>query len=170
MEEEKPEAGSPPKVQPAVMKGRVLRMYGGFLDAIVTALVVIMMLTLLGAVAALVLDFIGAANAFRGALSTNTYAHGVVDGIDRELVIDVLSVFVLIELFRTFTDYLEFHRVRLRVLTEVGIAFILREIFVGLYGHSMIWPEILSLAALLAVLVLARIGAVRFQPWPESHD
>ena len=83
---------------------------------------------------------------------------------DRELVIDVLSVFVLIELFRTFTDYLEYHRVRLRVLSEVGIAFILREIFIGLYDHSMDWSQILSLSVLLAVLVTTRIASVLFPP------
>ncbi len=154
----------------AVLTSRVLQMYGRFLDAIVTFLIFVMLLTLLGAVAGLVLDFTAALDAFRGAVHTHTLAHGVVDGFDRELVIDVLSVFVLIELFRTFTDYLEFHRVRLRVLTEVGIAFILREIFIGLYDHSMNWPEILALAALLAVLVAARIAAVRFQPRPNSQD
>lgn len=164
MENKQQAVDPPPVALPPALKGKVLQLYGRFLDAIVTALVFVMLLTLLGAVAGLVLDFFAAANAFRGAVSTHTLAHGVVDGIDRELVIDVLSVFVLIELFRTFTDYLEFHRVRLRVLAEVGIAFILREIFIGLYDHSMNWPEILALAGLLAVLVTARIAAVRFQP------
>ena len=89
--------------------------------------------------------------------------HGLIDSVARDLVIDVLSVFVLIELFRTFTDYLEFHRIRLRVLAEVGIAFVLREIFIGLYDRSMAWPEILALAGFLAVLVTARIAAVSFQ-------
>jgi uncharacterized membrane protein (DUF373 family) len=77
-------------------------------------------------------------------------------------VIDVLSVFVLIELFRTFTDYLEFHRIRLRVLAEVGIAFVLREIFIGLYNHNIGWPEILALTALLAVLFAGRITSAVF--------
>lgn len=103
-------------------------------------------------------------------MSTHNLAFGSVDSIDRELVIDVLSVFVLIELFRTFTDYLEFHRVRLRVLAEVGIAFILREIFIGFYDHSMNWTEILALSVLLAVLVTARIAAVRFQPRNNSPE
>jgi uncharacterized membrane protein (DUF373 family) len=170
MEKKQQAVDAPLITPPAVLKSKVLQMYGSFLDAIVTALVFIMMLTLLGAVAGLMLDFIGAANALLGAVYTHTLAHGVVDSIDRELVIDVLSVFVLIELFRTFTDYLEFHRVRLRVLTEVGIAFILREIFIGLYDHSMNWPEILALATLLAVLVTARIAAVRFQPRPNSQE
>jgi uncharacterized membrane protein (DUF373 family) len=146
------------------LKRRALVLYGRVLDAIVSALVVVMLLALMGALAGLVIDFIAAGYAFSGALSSHSLVHGVVDGIDRELVIDVLSVFVLIELFRTFTDYLEFHRVRLRVLAEVGIAFILREVFIGLYDHSMDWSKILAVAALLAVLVTARIAAVQFQP------
>jgi uncharacterized membrane protein (DUF373 family) len=146
------------------VKSRALTIYGRILDVIVTALIFVMLLTLMGAVAGLVLDFFVAANALRTGVSTHSLAFGTVYSIDRELVIDVLSVFVLIELFRTFTDYLEFHRVRLRVLAEVGIAFILREIFIGLYDHSIEWTEILALTALLAVLVAARIAAVQFQP------
>jgi uncharacterized membrane protein (DUF373 family) len=149
---------------------RALRLYRWILDAIVTALVVIMILTLLGALAGLILDFATAAGLFRSALADHKLAHGVIYASDRELVIDVLSVFVLIELFRTFTDYLEFHRVRLRVLSEVGIAFILREIFIGLYDHTFDWQQLLALAALLAVLVSARIASVRFPSPGESSE
>jgi uncharacterized membrane protein (DUF373 family) len=155
--------------QPAQIKGRALRIYTRILDAIVTALIFVMVLTLLGALGGLLVDFFEAAGAFAGIISTHSLTHGVVDVIDRQLVIDVLSVFVLIELFRTFTDYLEYHRVRLRVLTEVGIAFILREIFIGLYDRSMEWQVILALAALLAVLVAARTAAVRLHPPSESE-
>ena len=155
----------PPQQAPqAGVKSQALVVYGRILDVIVTALIFVMLLTLMGAVAGLVIDFVSATNAMRNAVSTRNLALGIVDSIDRELVIDVLSVFVLIELFRTFTDYLEFHRVRLRVLAEVGIAFVLREIFIGLYGHSIDWTEILALSVLLAVLVTARIAAVQFQP------
>ena len=146
------------------IKSQSLLIYGRFLDIIVTALIFVMLLTLMGAVAGLVLDFFTAANALYSGVSTHKFAFGIVDSIDRELVIDILSVFVLIELFRTFTDYLEFQRVRLRVLAEVGIAFILRQVFVGLYDHSMEWTQILALSVLLAVLVTARIAAVQFQP------
>jgi len=152
------------KAEPKI---QALRIYGRILDLIVTSLIFIMVLTLIGALVGLILDFISAATAFRDAVSTHNLAHGLVDGIDRELVIDVLSVFVLIELFRTFTDYLEYRRVRLRVLAEVGIAFILREIFIGLYDHSINSNEVLSFSVLLAVLVTARIAAVKFQP-PEN--
>ena len=143
---------------------RALALYRRILDIIVTALVFVMVLTLFGALAGMILDFGSAAGAFRAVTTNRTLAHGVVYATERELVIDVLSVFVLIELFRTFTDYLEFHRVRLRVLAEVGIAFILREVFIGLYDHSIEWPQILALAALLAVLVSTRIAAVQCRP------
>jgi uncharacterized membrane protein (DUF373 family) len=154
----------------ATLTHRALRMYRWILDGIVTVLVLVMVLTLFGALAGLILDFSSAASAFGSAVSNHKLAHGVVYATDRELVIDVLSVFVLIELFRTFTDYLEFHRVRLRVLAEVGIAFILREVFIGLYDHSIDWPQILALAALLAVLVTTRIAAVQCRPVSSQSD
>ena len=56
------------------------------------------------------------------------------------------------------------------MLSEVGIAFILREIFIGLYDHTVDWPQILALAALLAVLVSARIASVQFPTPNESGD
>src|SRR5271169_6832506 len=170
MQEQEPQHTNDPSpdiVKPG-LKIQALLVYGRILDTIVTALIFVMLLTLMGALAGLVLDFIAAANAFRDAVTSHALMHGIVDGIDRELVIDVLSVFVLIELFRTFTDYLEFRRVRLRVLAEVGIAFVLREIFIGLYDHSMNWTEILALAVLLAVLVTARIAAVQFKSCDNS--
>jgi len=153
----------PDKIPDVSLKRKALLVYGRILDVIVTILVFVMVLTLLGAVVGLVIDFLAVASSFGSAVSSHNIAHGIVDGIDRQLVIDVLSVFVLIELFRTFTDYLEFRRVRLRVLAEVGVAFVLREIFIGLYDHSLNWTEILAFSVLLAVLVTARIAAVQFQ-------
>src|ERR1022692_3513183 len=144
------------------MKTNPLVIYRRILHHIVGALVLIMLLTLIGSVVGLVFDIIGGINAVREGLPTHTLSHGLIDSVARNLVIDVLSVFVLIELFRTFTDYLEFHRIRLRVLAEVGIAFVLREIFIGLYNRNIEWPEILALTALLAVLFAGRITSVIF--------
>src|SRR5450631_1527334 len=144
------------------MKTKPLLIYRRILHHIVGALVFIMLLTLIGSVVGLVFDIIGGINAVREGLPTHTLSHGLIDSVARNLVIDVLSVFVLIELFRTFTDYLEFHRIRLRVLAEVGIAFVLREIFIGLYNHNMEWSELLALTALLAVLFAGRITSTIF--------
>lgn len=151
------------------LKARSLLAYKRILDVIVSIIIFVMLLTLIGAVIGLLIDLLSAADALRSGIRTHTLAMGLVDSVDRELVIDVLSVFVLIELFRTFMDYIEFQRVRLRVLAEVGIAFILREIFIGLYSQAIHWMEILSLSVLLAVLVGARIAAVSCKPRDEAE-
>lgn len=147
-------------------RGRTLTFYGKLLDLIVIALIFVMLLTLLGALVGLAYDFAVAVSTLREAAAVQglTHIHGLVEDLGQGLVIDVLSTFVLIELFRTFTDYLEFHRLRLRVLAEVGIVFVLREMFIGLYAHRMDSTELLAIAALLAVLVAARVAAVQFPP------
>jgi uncharacterized membrane protein (DUF373 family) len=145
-----------------LVKIKILEVYRRILDSIVAILVFIMLVTLVGAVVGLIFDIMGGIRMVREGIPAHTLSHGLIDSVARDLVIDVLSVFVLIELFRTFTDYLEFHRIRLRVLAEVGIAFVLREIFIGLYNHNMEWSELLALTALLAVLFAGRITSVIF--------
>ena len=145
-----------------MVKIKSLVVYRRILDSIVAVLIFIMLVTLLGAVAGLVVDIMTGIHAVRQGIPAHTLSHGLIDSVARDLVIDVLSVFVLIELFRTFTDYLEFQRIRLRVLADVGIAFVLREIFIGLYNHNIEWPEILALTALLAVLFAGRIISAVF--------
>lgn len=168
MREQNTENTAPSDLSPQGLRSRALAAYRRSLDAIVLMLILVMLLTLLGAVAGLGVDFFTAANALLSGVQEHKL--GTVDTLDRELVIDVLSVFVLVELFRTFADYIEFHRVRLMVLAEVGIAFVLREVFIGLYERSMNWPDILALSVLLAVLVSARIATVRFQPSGDAAD
>ncbi|MDA8329508.1 MAG: phosphate-starvation-inducible PsiE family protein [Betaproteobacteria bacterium] len=160
-----------PKILMIGVKSRSILIYGKILDVVVAALIFLMLLTLVGAVIGLVFDFMDAVNSLRSTASTPlSLSHKLVDGAVQTLVTDVLSVFVLIELFHTFTDYLEFHRIRLRVLTEVGISFVLRDIFIGLYNNNMNWTEIVALSVLLAVLVTARIAAVQFHPSDDSIE
>jgi hypothetical protein len=85
-------------------------LYRRILDGVVTALVFVMVLMPIGALAGLVMDFTVVAGAFRAVAANHKLAHGLVYATDRELIIDLLSVFVLIEPFRTFTDYLDCQR------------------------------------------------------------
>jgi uncharacterized membrane protein (DUF373 family) len=148
--------------QPAVgisgMRARILRFYERFLDLIVVVLIFVMLITLLASVVGVVWDVYKTVLSFR--------EEAAIQG----LVADVLSVFVLIELFRTFTDYLEFHRIRLRVLSEVAIVFVLRELFIGLYAHRLGPMDLIATAVLLAVLVGARVAAVQYAPKNPERD
>lgn len=141
------------------IKGRIMRAYGAIIDVIVVFLILVMLVTLGVAFIGVLYDLYEALSNLRHEVAIQT------------LVISILSVFVLIELFRSFTDYLEFHRIRLRVLTEVAIVFILRDIFIGLYSRSLQWQDLLALGFLLAVLIAGRVAAVHFGPdKPSGHS
>lgn len=134
--------------------------YRQALDVLVMLLILVMLVTVGLAFYGLALD-----------LYTFFIGHEVrSEGAVIQLVINVLSVFILIELFRTFTDYIEFHRIRLHVLADVTIVFILRELLIGFYSHSIKWPEMLGIGFLIAVLVAARTVAIRISPHPEQKQ
>ncbi len=139
-------------------KGAVIRAYGKIIDVIVIFLILVMLVTLFVA-------FVGVLQELYLALSNLRHEVAM-----QTLVSSILSVFVLIELFRSFTDYLEFHRIRLRVIAEVAIVFILRDVFIGLYSRQLQWQDILALGFLLAVLVFARVAAIRFPPRPDPGN
>ncbi len=149
---------SQPAVSISGMRAHILRFYERFLDLIVVVLIFVMLITLLASVVGVVWDVYKTVLSFR--------EEAAIQG----LVADVLSVFVLIELFRTFTDYLEFHRIRLRVLSEVAIVFVLRELFIGLYAHRLGPMDLIATAVLLAVLVGARVAAVQYAPKNAERD
>ena len=129
-----------------------MQAYGTIIDVIVVFLILVMLVTLGVAFIGVLYDLYEALSNLRHEVAIQT------------LVISILSVFVLIELFRSFTDYLEFHRIRLRVLTEVAIVFVLRDVFIGLYSHTLQWQDLLALGFLLAVLIAGRMVAVQFGP------
>ncbi len=158
LENQNPSRELLPGVMISGAKGRILRFYGKTIDFIVMFLILIMLVTLIVASIGVLTDLYDALRRFRHEEAIQT------------LVTAILSVFILIELFRTFTDYLEFHRFRLRVLTEVAIVFILREIFIGLYEHTLQWQDLIALAVTLAILVSARIAAVYFTPSSNSME
>ncbi len=170
MTERRHEQGHVPGSILGSMRRPIIHFQNRLLDGIVMTLIFIMLLTMLAALGGLVFDYIVATRLVINALeSVGTMAsHGFIKGILQHLVSDVLSVFILIELFRSFSDYLEFHRIRLQVLAEVGFVFVLREIFVGLYAQKLNWPDMLALGALLAVLAGTRAAATYFPPRPPG--
>lgn len=139
----------------AGVKGRILRLYGSAIDLMVVFLILVMLITLIVALISVLSDLYEALRNLRHEIAIQT------------LVESILSVFVLIELFRSFTDYLEFHRLRLRVISEVAIVFVMRDVFIGLYSHTLDWRDLLALSGLIAVLVGTRVASLLFPPPQE---
>jgi uncharacterized membrane protein (DUF373 family) len=85
------------------------------------------------------------------------------------LVTDVLSMLVVIELLRSIIEYFEVHRIKITFILDAGVVFVLREVMIGLYKHSIGAAEIGALAALLLVMGTFRIAVVRFSSPRSSH-
>ncbi len=81
-----------------------------------------------------------------------------------DLIADILTFFVLIELTRAFTDYLAYHRVRLSLMAEVASIFVLREILIKLYIGEYDWPTLISFSVLITSLVLVRVLCLKYSP------
>jgi uncharacterized membrane protein (DUF373 family) len=79
-----------------------------------------------------------------------------------DVVVGVLTIFILIDLFKTFVDYREHKRIRLVYITDATILIVMREIAVGVYVHRIQYEFSLSLAILLLVLGLIRLLAVKY--------
>ena len=80
------------------------------------------------------------------------------------LLTDILSMFVVMELFRTILEYFEIHRLRITFIIDGALVFILREIMVGIYQHKISATETISLAVLLLVIGVIRTLAIMHSP------
>ncbi|WP_445475823.1 phosphate-starvation-inducible PsiE family protein [Methanococcoides methylutens] len=80
------------------------------------------------------------------------------------VVFSVLTVFILIDLFKAFMDYREHERIRLTYITDATILIVMREVAAGIYAQKIEYEFILSLSALLVVLGAIRVLAIKYSP------
>lgn len=77
-----------------------------------------------------------------------------------QMVSEVLTLFVLIELSRSLASYFSEHRLRLTFIVDAGIVFVLREIMIKLFEHKIATDDIYALSMLLLVLGCVRTASV----------
>jgi uncharacterized membrane protein (DUF373 family) len=78
----------------------------------------------------------------------------------QQIISEVLTLFILIELSRTLVDYFTTHRLRMTFIVDAAIVFLLREIMIKIFEHKITPEEIYALSVLLLVLSILRIGSV----------
>jgi uncharacterized membrane protein (DUF373 family) len=131
------------------------RLFSRVVDLIVKLLLPVAVIALMMGIARVFLDL---AAVYRSA--------SIAEGFDL-LVTDILSMFVVIELLKSIVEYFEVHRLKITFILDAAVVFLIREVMIGLYRHTMPAAEIAAVAALLLVLGAFRIAAVRFSP-PRS--
>ena len=77
-----------------------------------------------------------------------------------DIIVDVLTLYVLIELSRSLVEYFNTHKLRLTFIIDAAIVFVVREVLIALFKHELKPEMIYALSAFLLVLGLIRIGSV----------
>lgn len=101
---------------------------------------------------------IGVARLFEGLVYLVTRGHPTLQYLN--LVSDVLTLFILIELSRSLVQYFSVHRLRMTYIVDATIVFVLRDVMIGLFQKTIQVSEIYALSMLILVLSALRIGSV----------
>ncbi|MDD5615164.1 MAG: phosphate-starvation-inducible PsiE family protein [Candidatus Methanoperedens sp.] len=120
-------------------------------DSIVTIILYVLILVLIAGMLRILLDL-------------RAVAIDSLEGGFNKIVTNVLTLFIVIEFFKTFADYSKHERIKLTDITDVTILIAMREVTVGLYSKSFGYETIFALSALLLVLGVIRVLAVRYSP------
>lgn len=138
------------------VKDFVLRGYGLVVDGIIVCLIFLMLIVLLFSFA----DVVVSTYHMVPVLKPSTFE----EPDFRLLVENVLDVFIVIELFATFTEYVRSRRVRISGLLDVTVVFTLREILVKLYAQRFATGELIGLCVIALILVISRSITGHFPP------
>jgi len=79
-------------------------------------------------------------------------------------VTNLLTFFIILELFKSLVDYFREHRLKLTFIVDATLVFILREVMVGLYQHQSSPLQLAALALLVLVLGTLRTLAIIYSP------
>ena len=79
-------------------------------------------------------------------------------------VADGLYIFILIELIRSISYYFKYRRVKLTIIIDTAIIFILRELMIGLFQHKLDEFYLVSMTFSLLLIMIMRVMAIKFSP------
>ena len=142
------------------MRDLIFRIYDRTIDVIIIGLVLVMIVVMAFAFFQVALNV--------WALIPSLKANMVAQDDFRDLIVNLLDVFVLIELFATFTRYVRTRHVGMTQLLDVTIVFALREMLVKLYGNRFSAEELIGLCVIIILLIIGRSLTGRYSPHAES--
>jgi len=130
----------------------IVEYFGKIVDNMIKLLIPFVILALLMGIARLVLDL------------RSVFGSQSIGAAFDMMVTNILSMFIIIELLRSVIEYFSVHRLKITFITDAALVFVLREVMVGLYEHTLQTSMIFALAALILVIGCLRTLAVVFSP------
>ena len=95
-------------------------------------------------------------------LAIKSILFGTLGGGFGQIVSSVLTIFVFIDLFKTFVDYREHKEIRLTYVTDATVLIVMREITAGIYAQRFDYQFILGMSVLLLTLGIIRALTVKY--------
>ncbi len=83
-------------------------------------------------------------------------------------VTNLLTFFIILELFKSLVEYFREHRLKLTFIIDATLVFILREVMIGLYQHQSSPAHLAALALMALVLGAVRTLAIVYSPMEHS--
>jgi uncharacterized membrane protein (DUF373 family) len=83
-------------------------------------------------------------------------------------VTNLLTFFIILELFKSLVEYFREHRLKLTFIIDATLVFILREVMISLYQHQSPPLLIMALAFLALVLGAVRTLAIIYSPMERT--
>ncbi len=139
-------------VRPAVTHAKEMKYFTRIVDSMIKFMIPIVIIALLMGIARVILDL-------RAVFGSQTIAAAF-----DMMVTNILSMFIVIELLRSIIEYFTVHRLKITFITDAALVFVIREIMIGLYQHSLESGMIIALAVLILVIGGLRTLAVVFSP------
>ena len=132
----------------AIYQNKIFKM---IIDLVTIIILYILLLALIVGVVNILLDI-------------KSILFGTLGGGFGQIVSSVLTIFVLIDLFKTFVDFREHEEIRITYVTDATILIVMREIAAGVYAQRYDYQFILGLSILLLILGVIRALAVKYPP------
>ena len=129
-----------------------MKYFTKIVDTMIKFLIPLVILALLMGIARLLLDL-------RNVFGSRTIAQAF-----DMMVTNILSMFIVIELLRSIIEYFTVHRLKITFITDAALVFVLREVMIGLYEHTLQTGDIMALSVLILVIGVLRTLAVVFSP------
>jgi len=77
-----------------------------------------------------------------------------------EIIYDVLTLFVMIELMRSIAEYFNSKRLRMTFIADAAIVFVLREVMIKLFEQKLVPEQMYGMSALILALTVLRVGSM----------
>ena len=84
------------------------------------------------------------------------------------IVTNLLTFFIILELFKSMVEYFRVHHLRLTFIVDATLVFILRDVMIDLYQHQSSPLHLAALAFLTLVLTVLRTLAIMYSPMEQK--